>query len=146
MDWTNTFLCWIIFSSTTTKGRLGTLPNTYDGVLRKTVNSFVHYYFWKPSLRKKYPHSELFWSAFFSHFPTFELYKERYCIQFECAKMRGKCGPPNTDTFYAVHLEHLTMSWMHLWSQIHYYHHGQHKEFKISLLLAYTLTFTNSYW
>ena len=32
----------------------------------------------KQSLRKKCPYSELFWSAFFPHFPTFGLNTERY--------------------------------------------------------------------
>ena len=32
------------------------------------------------SLRKKCPHSELFWSAFFPQFAAFELNKERYGV------------------------------------------------------------------
>ena len=49
------------------------------------------------TLRKKSPYSELFWSAFFPHFPAFELNTERYSlslrIQSECEKIRKKCGP-----------------------------------------------------
>ena len=49
------------------------------------------------SLRKKWPYSELFWSAFFPYFPAFGLNTERYGvslrIQSECKKMREKCGP-----------------------------------------------------
>ena len=48
-------------------------------------------------LHKKSPYSELFWSAFFPHFPAFGLNTERYCvslrIQSECGKMREKCRP-----------------------------------------------------
>ena len=45
--------------------------------------------FWrhKETLRKKYPYSELFWSAFFPHFPAFRLNTER------CSGKSGKkCG------------------------------------------------------
>ena len=49
------------------------------------------------SLRKKSPYSELFWSAFFSHFSAFGLNTEIYSvslhIQSECGKMWEKCGP-----------------------------------------------------
>ena len=41
-------------------------------------------------LCKKSPHSELFWSAFLSHFPAFKL---NAGIKSECWKMREKCGP-----------------------------------------------------
>ena len=48
-------------------------------------------------LRKKFPYSELLWSAFFPYFPAFGLNKERSFvslrIQSECGKMREKCGP-----------------------------------------------------
>ena len=33
---------------------------------------------WRMSLRKKCPYLELFWSAFFPHFPAFGLNTERY--------------------------------------------------------------------
>ena len=40
---------------------------------------------------------ELFWFAFFPHFPAFGLNMERYGlsrrIQSKCGKMREKCGP-----------------------------------------------------
>ena len=56
-------------------------------------------------LRKMYPYSELFWSAFFSYFPAFGLNTKRYGvslrIQSKCKKMRTRIIP-NTDTFYAV--------------------------------------------
>ena len=42
------------------------------------------------SLRKKYPYSELFWSAFFPHFPAFGLNTE---------KMRTRLTP-NTDALF----------------------------------------------
>ena len=45
----------------------------------------------KIARRKKCPYSELFWFAFFPHFPAFGLNTERYGvflrIQFECRKM-----------------------------------------------------------
>ena len=48
-------------------------------------------------LRKMYPYSELFWSAFSSYFPAFGLNTKRYGvslrIQSKCGKMRKKCGP-----------------------------------------------------
>ena len=57
------------------------------------------------SRRKKSPYSELFWSAFFPHFPAFGLNTERYGvslrIQSECWEIWTRITP-NTDTFYAV--------------------------------------------
>ena len=57
------------------------------------------------SLRKKCLYSELFWSAFFSHFPAFGMNTERYDIslriQFKCGKIRTRITL-NTDTFCAV--------------------------------------------
>ena len=51
----------------------------------------------KHSLHKKCPYSELFWSAFFPHFPSFGLNTKRYGvslrIQSEYGKMPEKCGP-----------------------------------------------------
>ena len=38
---------------------------------------------------KKFPHLELFWSAFFTHFPTFGLNTERYTV---FSPNVGKCG------------------------------------------------------
>ena len=55
----------------------------------------------KLTLRKKCPHSELFWSAFFQHYPLL-------CISPNLVRMRENAGmmrtriTPNTDTFYAV--------------------------------------------
>ena len=53
------------------------------------------------SLRKKCPHSKLFWSAF----SAFGLNTERYCvsprIQSVCGKMRTRVTP-DTDSFYVV--------------------------------------------
>ena len=47
-------------------------------------------------LRKICPYLELFWSAFFLHFPAFGLNTERYGvslrIQSEYGKMWEKCG------------------------------------------------------
>ena len=77
---------------------------------------------WKFTLRKNCPYSELFWSAFFSHFSAFGLNTERYCVSLRIqseygeilrispysVRMRknvGKMRPritPNTDTFYVV--------------------------------------------
>ena len=47
------------------------------------------------TLRKKYPYSELFWSAFFPHFPTFELNTERYSVRMRenAGKMRTRITP-----------------------------------------------------
>ena len=57
------------------------------------------------TLRKKCPYLELFWSAFFPHFPAFGLNTERYSvslrIQSECGKMRTRITL-NTGTFYTV--------------------------------------------
>ena len=58
------------------------------------------------SLRKKSPYSELFWSAFFSHFPAFGLNTERcspYSVRMKenAGKMRTRITP-DTETFYAV--------------------------------------------
>ena len=69
-------------------------------------------------LRGKWPCSELFWSAFFPHFPAFGLNTERYSvslsIQSECEKMRTRIIP-NTDilhgVFYFLHLLHF-LFWM----------------------------------
>ena len=65
------------------------------------------------SLRKKCSYSELFWSAFFPHFPAIWLNTKRYLIlrispysvrmQENAGKMRTKINP-NTDTFNAVPL------------------------------------------
>ena len=49
---------------------------------------FLKYSNYHHSVRKKWPYSELFWSAFSR-------------IQFECGKIRTKVIP-NTDTFYVV--------------------------------------------
>ena len=55
-------------------------------------------------LRKKCPYSELFWSAFFSHFPAFGVNTERYYFSVfspnagKCGKMRIRITP-NTDSF-----------------------------------------------
>ena len=134
MFWTEPihFLCWIIFSSTTTNGRLGTLPNTYNGVLRKTVNSFKLYitifethHCVKSILIRSYsgPH----FSRIFPHSNWIQrdtLYLSVFSSNVGKFGKNADQNTPNKDTFYAVHLEHLTMSWMYLWSQIHYYHHG----------------------
>ena len=60
-------------------------------------------------LRKKCPCSELFWSAFFPHFPAFGLNTERYGEYLSVfSPNAGKCGKnadqitPNTDSFYAM--------------------------------------------
>ena len=57
------------------------------------------------SLRKKCPYLELFWSAFFSHFPVFGLI---LCISPYSVRMRENARKmlnrtnPNTYTFYTV--------------------------------------------
>ena len=58
------------------------------------------------SRRKKCPYSELFWSAFFPHFPAFGLNAERYApysirMWENAGKMRTRITP-NTDSFYVV--------------------------------------------
>ena len=59
------------------------------------------------ALREKCAYSELFWSPFFLHFPTFGLNTDRYSvslrIQFECGKIRTRITS-TMDTFYAVEL------------------------------------------
>ena len=94
------------------------------------------------SLLKKSSHSELFWSAFFSHFPAFGLNTERYSvslrIQSECGKMREKCGPeqiPNTDTFYAVNHVKLCASLFLLASNHHdrFYKHNFLQRFEANI-------------
>ena len=64
----------------------------------------------KLTLPKKCPYSELFWSTFFPHFPTFGLNTDRYSpylvrIRANVGKMRTRITP-NTDTFYAVWVLH----------------------------------------
>ena len=53
------------------------------------------------SLRKKCPYSELFWSAFFPHFPAFGLNTGRYSvslrIQSECGKVRKNTDQNNSE-------------------------------------------------
>ena len=49
--------------------------------------------------------SELFWSTFLPHFPTFGLNTERYGVFSRMQENAGKMPTrvtPNTDTFYAV--------------------------------------------
>ena len=41
------------------------------------------------TLRKKFPYSGLFWSAFFPHFPSFGLNTERYEVSL---RIQSKCG------------------------------------------------------
>ena len=60
-------------------------------------NIFLFYV--KLTLRQKNSYSELFWSAFFPHFPAFQLNTERYSVN--AGKKRTRIIP-NTDTFYAV--------------------------------------------
>ena len=48
------------------------------------------------TLRKKYPYSVLFWSAFFPRFPTFGLNTERYSYLSVFRPNAGKCRK-NTD-------------------------------------------------
>ena len=59
----------------------------------------------KQTLCKKCTYSDLFCSAFFSHFPSFGLNTERYRVSVRirenARKMRTRITP-NTDTFYAV--------------------------------------------
>ena len=66
---------------------------------------------WFVALSEKCPYSELFWSAFFPHFPAFGLNTERYKvydvslrIQSKCGKIQEKCGPEQLQirTCYAV--------------------------------------------
>ena len=67
-----------------------------------------------PSLRKKWPYSELFWSAFFLYFPlAFGLNTENispYSVRMRenVGKMRTRITQ-NTDTFYAVKVQVFTL-------------------------------------
>ena len=49
----------------------------------------IQYEFGTKTLRKKSPYSELFWSAFFPHFPAFGLDTERYGLSLH---IQSKCG------------------------------------------------------
>ena len=49
----------------------------------------IQYEFGTKALRKKSPYSELFWSAFFPHFPAFGLDTERYGLSLH---IQSKCG------------------------------------------------------
>ena len=40
-----------------------------------------------------------------------------------------------------LHLKYLTVSLIHLYAQIHYYHRGHHRGFKIYFLFVYVLIF-----
>ena len=68
-------------------------------VSRQLKVSIARFACFRPSLtlRKKSTYLELFWSAFFSDFPTFGLNMGRYGIslhiQSECRKMREKWEP-----------------------------------------------------
>ena len=90
-------------------------------------------------LRKKFPYSELFWSAFFPDFPAFGLNTEKYgvilvrifseffCIRTEygeilnispySVRIRENAGKirtritPNTDSFYAVLISSIAILW-----------------------------------
>ena len=66
----------------------------------KWVNIERH---WRKTLRKKSPYSELFWSSFFPHFPTFGLNTERYSVRMRenAGKMRTRITP-NTENFCAM--------------------------------------------
>ena len=62
------------------------------------------------TLRKKSPYSELFWSAFFQHFPAFGLNMERYLSVFSLNA--GKCGKtlrkksPYSELFWSAFFQH----------------------------------------
>ena len=60
------------------------------------VNTFLNI-----SLRTKCPYSELFWSAFFPHFPHSDWILR---MREHVGKMRTRITP-NTDTFYAVFIK-----------------------------------------
>ena len=84
-----------------------------------SLNIFLERYLFSPqeySMRKKCLYPELFWSAFFSHFPTFVLSTERYRVRISvrmrenARKMRTKITP-NTDTFYAVTYKEKNFKW-----------------------------------
>ena len=59
---------------------------------------FEFYWRWKQQqaeaqlLRKKCPYSELFWSVFFPHFPSFGLNMERNLYFSVFSPNVGKCG------------------------------------------------------
>ena len=56
------------------------------------------------SLRKKNPYSELFWSAFFPHFPAFGLNTSisPYSVRMQKNAVKMLTGiTPNTESFYA---------------------------------------------
>ena len=62
-----------------------------------------------------FPYLELFWSAFFPHFPSFELNTESispYSVRMRenARKMRTR-KTPNTNTFYAVVKVHRFCLW-----------------------------------
>ena len=81
----------------------------------------------KEALRKKSSYSELFWSAFFPHFPAFGLSTKRYSVSLPYHSVfcpnAGKCGR-NADHnnseyelflrsggFYAFHIKPKVFSW-----------------------------------
>ena len=57
------------------------------------------------TLRKKFPYSELFWSAFFPHFPAFGLNAKRYSVSL---RIQSKCEK-NVDQNKSEH-EHFLCS------------------------------------
>ena len=62
------------------------------------------------------PYSELFWFAFFLHFPAFRLNTERYPYSVRMRENAGKMRAriiPNTDTFYVVpiKMDFLSTNW-----------------------------------
>ena len=66
---------------------------------------FFRWEYWELSLRKKCPYSEVFWSAFFPHFPAFGLDTREIpppVFSPSAGKTRTRITS-NTDTFYPVY-------------------------------------------
>ena len=93
---------------------------------------FIHY---ELTLRKKYPYSELFWSAFF-RIPTeyIEILSVSLCIQSKCGKI-GTRTSRNTYTFHAV--------WV---IRIHGFFVDKSHDFHLLSLWAYIFFASNLQW
>ena len=91
-----------------------------DGFRSFCCRTFLTYITVRYTLLKKCLCLELFWSTFFPHFPAFGLNTEIYSvlrISPHSARMRENAGKiriritPNTDTFYAVILSDISLSY-----------------------------------
>ena len=73
--------------------------SSFVGLSRTIISHSTYLYLLKVTLCKKFPHSELFWSAFFPHFTAFRPNTVSLRIQSECGIMRQRHGPDISNSF-----------------------------------------------